>query len=154
MDGVVAVAGALSDASRVRALAMLRAGELCVCQIIAVLGLAASTVSKHLLILKQAGLVESRREGRWMHYRLADKPSPTAADALAWLERSIRGDARIVADGKALKAITRMDPEELCCRLRCNDTSVCAPGASAGRTAGRAEGAARRRAARAKQMSA
>ena len=53
--------------------------ELCVCQIVELLGLAPSTVSKHLAILKQARLVDSRKEGRWMFYRLADEDAPVEA---------------------------------------------------------------------------
>ena len=70
MKDFVAVTKALSDRNRIRALLALRRGELCVCQIIALLGLAPSTVSKHMSILKQAGLVKSRKEERWMHYSL------------------------------------------------------------------------------------
>jgi len=54
---------------------MLSGGELCACQIIEMLGLAPSTVSKHMSILRQAGLVETRKEGRWIYYRLAEEIS-------------------------------------------------------------------------------
>ena len=69
MRDLMAVIKALADENRVRVLLALGAGELCVCQIVELLGLAPSTVSKHLSILKQARLVESRKEGRWMFYR-------------------------------------------------------------------------------------
>jgi ArsR family transcriptional regulator len=59
------IAKALSDANRVRALMLLTDGPLCVCQIIEMLGLAASTTSKHMSILRQAGLVEADKQGRW-----------------------------------------------------------------------------------------
>ena len=72
MRGFMAVAKALADANRTRALMCLRDGELCVCRIMELLQLAPSTVSKHLDILYRAGLVESRKEGRWIYYRLAD----------------------------------------------------------------------------------
>lgn len=75
MKDSVAVAKALSDSNRMRALLALRKGKLCVCRIIALLGLAPSTVSKHMAILKNAGLVQCRKEERWMYYRL-----PTAGD--------------------------------------------------------------------------
>ena len=76
MDGFIEITKAISDPNRVRILMALRAGELCVCRIIELLQLAPSTVSKHLTILKRAGLIEGRKEGRWMHYRLpADKSS-------------------------------------------------------------------------------
>jgi ArsR family transcriptional regulator len=62
---------ALSDETRLRILALLTNGELCVCDLMAVLDLPQSTVSRHLAYLRHAGLVEDRRRGVWMYYRLA-----------------------------------------------------------------------------------
>ena len=108
---------ALADETRVRALLALRRGELCVCQITELFGLAASTVSKHLAILYQAGLVESRKEGRWIYYRLPDRAAPVAVrEALHWIERSLADNPRVAEDGKRLKKILKMDPVELCKR--------------------------------------
>jgi len=77
------VTKALADGNRVRALMSLKDRELCVCQIIELLGLAPSTVSKHMAILRQARLVDGRKEGRWIHYRRADPPEiPYVADTL------------------------------------------------------------------------
>ncbi len=73
----MAVLKALADENRVRILTALRPKELCVCQIVELLGLAPSTVSKHMAILKQARLVDSRKESRWMFYRLAEKMRPS-----------------------------------------------------------------------------
>jgi len=61
---------AAADPTRVRILKMLEGGELCVCQIVAVLALSPSTVSKHLFLLKSAGLVNDRKEKKWVHYSL------------------------------------------------------------------------------------
>jgi ArsR family transcriptional regulator len=62
---------ALSDETRLRIMALLlRSGELCVCDIMAALGLPQSTVSRHLSYLRNAGLVDDRRQGIWMHYRI------------------------------------------------------------------------------------
>jgi DNA-binding transcriptional ArsR family regulator len=61
---------------------MLTSGELCVCQVTEVLQLAPSTVSKHMSILRQAGLVEARKEGRWIYYRLVGHPSQAAQQAI------------------------------------------------------------------------
>jgi DNA-binding transcriptional ArsR family regulator len=66
MREVVMIAKALSDANRVRILAILEGRELCVCQVIELLDLAPSTVSKHLSILKQVHLIDGRKRGRWM----------------------------------------------------------------------------------------
>jgi ArsR family transcriptional regulator, arsenate/arsenite/antimonite-responsive transcriptional repressor len=62
---------ALSEEIRLRILALLVDGELCVCDLMAVLSLPQSTISRHLASLRHAGLVEGRRQGIWMHYRLA-----------------------------------------------------------------------------------
>jgi ArsR family transcriptional regulator, arsenate/arsenite/antimonite-responsive transcriptional repressor len=61
---------ALSDETRLRIVALLSRGELCVCDLMAILDLPQSTVSRHLATLRHAGLVEDRRQGIWMYYRL------------------------------------------------------------------------------------
>jgi ArsR family transcriptional regulator len=61
---------ALSDETRLRILALLTEGELCVCDLMAILELPQSTVSRHLAYLRHASLVEDRRQGVWMYYRL------------------------------------------------------------------------------------
>lgn len=70
LDDYISITRALSDPHRVRALLALRNGELCVCQLIDLFGLAPSTVSKHMSVLKQAGLVSSRKDSRWVYYNL------------------------------------------------------------------------------------
>ena len=108
---------ALADENRVRALLALRGGELCVCQITELFGLAPSTVSKHLSILYQAGLVEARKEGRWMYYRLPGKEAPTTVrGAIDWVVQSVNGAPRVAEDAARLKKIQAMDPVELCKR--------------------------------------
>jgi len=108
---------ALADENRVRTLLVLRDGELCVCQITELFGLAPSTMSKHLSILHQAGLVESRKDGRWIYYRLPGNGGATAArDAIRWLGKSVADEPRIVEDGQRLKKVLRMNPVELCKR--------------------------------------
>lgn len=72
MKKFIRVMKALSDPNRVRVLKLLQAGELCVCEIQNVLNLAQSTVSKHMKILEDAGLVDRKRQGTWMIYSLAD----------------------------------------------------------------------------------
>ena len=64
---------ALADPNRVRVVLALRRRELCVCQIAEFLGLSLSTISKHLSILHHAGLIESRKDERWVFYRLPGK---------------------------------------------------------------------------------
>src|SRR5262245_24423888 len=95
----------------------LQGGEQCVCRITELMGLAMSTVSKHLSILYQAGLVNARKEGRWMYYSLPGRAAPrTARDAVAWVRRSLEGTNRIAEDEKRMKQVLAMDLSELCKR--------------------------------------
>ena len=106
---------ALADENRVRALLALEAQELCVCQLIELLKLAPSTVSKHMSVLRQARLVEARKDGRWMYYRLAGgQASPDIKEALRWVCRSLANDPQVQKDTRRLKEILKIDPKELC----------------------------------------
>jgi ArsR family transcriptional regulator len=110
---------ALADENRVRILMALRDGELCVCQITELFGLATSTVSKHLSILFQAGLIESRKNERWVYYRLPDRDVSRAIRfAIDWVAISVEKEPRITTDAKLLKKILKTDPSELC-RRKC-----------------------------------
>ena len=87
---------ALSDPNRVRVLKLLERGELCVCEIQNLLGLAQSTVSKHMKLLEDAGLVERKREGTWILYSLAEESeSPYAPTMLAQLRNWLDDDAEL-----------------------------------------------------------
>jgi DNA-binding transcriptional ArsR family regulator len=111
---------ALADENRLRALCALRGGELCVCQIIALLELAPSTVSKHLSVLRAARLVDSRKNGRWMHYRLSEEfRTPSTGKILAVLFEDLDRTERIAEDRKRLKTICEESMESLCRRLFC-----------------------------------
>jgi DNA-binding transcriptional ArsR family regulator len=115
MKEFMSVAKALADENRVRVLTFLRSGELCVCQIVEMLGLAPSTVSKHMAVLHQAGLVESRKEGRWMYYRLAERDAPPCArDAICWVHKCLEKDPQVLADAKRLAKVCKMSKEALC----------------------------------------
>ncbi|MHC4193252.1 MAG: ArsR/SmtB family transcription factor [Planctomycetota bacterium] len=114
MRNVIGITKALSDENRVRALMMLRKGELCVCQLIEVLRLAPSTVSKHMAVLYQAGLVDARKQGRWNYYRLADGDAPEhVLGAIRWVQKSMAKDKQIVADARQVKSVCKMDKDRL-----------------------------------------
>lgn len=113
MRELMAVTKALADENRVRTLMALRGGELCVCQITELFGLAPSTISKHLSILHKAGLVSSRKEGRWMYYRIAEGSSEAGGQALRWLEKTLAKNPQIAGDARMLKKILKMDPAAL-----------------------------------------
>jgi DNA-binding transcriptional ArsR family regulator len=110
LQSTISVLKAMGHPVRLRILAMLRGGELCVCQMTALLDLATSTVSAHLADLKRAGLVSERKEGRWVFYRLADEESPILASAWETVSR----DTRVQADARLLRQIRKVDIAELC----------------------------------------
>ncbi len=115
MRAFMNITKALADENRIRTLLALRKGELCVCQITELFGLAPSTISKHLSILSQAGLVESRKDGRWIYYKLPGKDAPVEVrEAIDWVEKSLEGEQRAAEDGQKLKKILKQDPAVLC----------------------------------------
>jgi len=85
------------------------------CQIIELFGLAPSTVSKHMAILWQAGLVERRKDGRWIYYRLSDGASSDTINKIRGLMiKHTEKDSKVVEDARRLGKITNIDREELC----------------------------------------
>lgn len=72
MKELLDVFKALSDETRLRIIKLLEDGELCVCDIVAALNMVQPKASFHLRILKEAGLIDSRKEGRWIYYRIDD----------------------------------------------------------------------------------
>jgi ArsR family transcriptional regulator, arsenate/arsenite/antimonite-responsive transcriptional repressor len=115
MRDLMAVIKALADENRVRILMALGPKELCVCQIVELLGLAPSTVSKHMAILKQARLVDSRKEGRWMFYRRPRVDALVEAKQItALVSKLLADDPRAREDAKRLKQILNMDRGALC----------------------------------------
>jgi DNA-binding transcriptional ArsR family regulator len=111
---ILAIAKALGDESRLRALVAVSDGELCLCQLIEVLGLAPATVSKHMNLLQQAGLVERTRKGKWRFYRLADGSTSRAVRrALEWAVEEVEGDPTLEEDARKIRKVRRQDLEEL-----------------------------------------
>jgi arsenate reductase/ArsR family transcriptional regulator len=110
LQSAIGVLKAMGHPVRLRILAMLRGGELCVCQMTALLDLATSTVSAHLADLKRAGLVSERKDGRWVFYRLTDDELPV----LAAVWETVSKDARVQADARLIRQIRKVDIAELC----------------------------------------
>lgn len=98
LDRAVTLFHALSDATRLAALDMLRDGEKCVCELQDELDMAQSKLSFHLRVLKEAGLVEDRKEGRWSYYTIAADALEEAHDLL------VQFLPRVTAANAALRA--------------------------------------------------
>ena len=108
---------AVADPTRVRILKILEGGELCVCQVIAILSLGQSTVSKHLFLLRAAGLIKDRRDRKWVHYAL-DRASdtPYAARMLRNLRGWLNEDPVIAIDRKQAATARAIGPMAICRR--------------------------------------
>jgi len=95
----------LSDPTRLRIVALLSERELCVCDLMAVLQLPQSTVSRHMIRLKSAGWVLDRRDGKWVHYRLT--PSPLVEDLRQLLKHHLTGMEQFKKDAASLARYSR-----------------------------------------------
>jgi len=113
MRQLMSIVKALDNENRLRILLSLRSGEVCLCQLIEVLELAPSTVSRHVDLLRQAGLVDMRKDGRWHYYRLAGRgASPAVREAIRWVSRSLDNESVITADAARLAQVCKTAPEE------------------------------------------
>lgn len=110
---VAQVGLAVSDPGRLRMLMALVGRSLCVCQMTELLGLAPSTVSKHLSILKAAGLVEETKKGRWVYHELCGEGS-AGRPVVEWAKATLSSDATVADDEAKLKKILSVDCETLC----------------------------------------
>jgi ArsR family transcriptional regulator len=103
----------LADETRLRILALLTSGELCVCDLMAALELPQSTVSRHLATLRNAGLVEDRRQGVWMYYRLTASET-VLARLLPLLQAQLSELPEAVADRQALQNFLQQKDTAAC----------------------------------------
>ena len=114
MKQFVKVMKALSDPNRVKIIKLLQQKVMCVCELQGALGIAQPSVSKHLKILEEAGLVEYRKEGLWVNYYLTDgKSSPYAASLLGNLRHWLNEDLEVT---ELIKIVPYLNREELCKR--------------------------------------
>jgi ArsR family transcriptional regulator len=112
MKAFIKVMKSLSDPNRVKIIKMLQYKTLCVCEIQAILGLAQPTVSNHLKVLEDAGLVTSSKNGLWVNYTLADgSNSPYAATLLGNLKHWLQADPEVARMVERLPLTSR---EEIC----------------------------------------
>ncbi len=126
MKSIEEIFKALADRNRMRIVsALLYTKELCACQIHEWLGVSGATASKHLSILGTAGFILSRKDGRWVHYRLSRKEAHVRS-LLLWVKKQISTDAKLLKDLNELKLVTDCSPAELRKRQRCeNQKSTC-----------------------------
>jgi ArsR family transcriptional regulator len=113
MDVTLQLFKALGDRNRLRIVAALnRHDELCACQITELLQVTGATASRHLSVLQHAGLVESRKEGRWVYYRLMQPGN--MAPVSQWLEQTFTESDQLQQDAQELDRIIGITREALC----------------------------------------
>lgn len=94
----------LVDPTRLRLLNLIADQEICVCYFVEILGISQPKVSRHLAYLRRAGFVETRREGKWMHYRLAVPKDAVAARILHATLTGLRKKPEMQRDSNRLKS--------------------------------------------------
>jgi ArsR family transcriptional regulator len=104
MESKVEVFKALGDSNRVRILCMLSIRDLCVCEINSVLNVSMSTISSHLKILRNAGLVSSKKDGRWIFYSL-NKSDKAKHDIVAKCVQYVSNENEVVEDIKKMEKV-------------------------------------------------
>jgi ArsR family transcriptional regulator len=95
---LVPLFAAFADPTRLRLLNLIAGSEVCVCYLVEILRQSQPKISRHLAYLRRAGVVHARREGKWMHYRIAHPEDPAAASILDAVLASIRTDPAMRAD--------------------------------------------------------
>ncbi len=115
MTPLVSAAKALSDPNRVRILAMLRDGELCVCELCNALRLTQSTLSTHLQVIRKAELVTTRKLGKWNYYAIAPQAKRLLDSLFGFFAASLDSDRKLAADARRLKERLALREEGACC---------------------------------------
>jgi ArsR family transcriptional regulator len=110
---------AIADPTRLRLINLMAEGETCVCFFVEVLGEGQPKISRHLAYLRERGVVEARRDGKWMHYRLVVPEDPARGKVLEAVLESFRSDRRMLRDRMALA--------RACCSTRVSETVRRAP---------------------------
>ena len=116
---LVTLFAALADRTRLRVLNLLAAGEVCVCYFVELLGESQPKVSRHLAYLRRAGLVQARRDGKWIHYSIARPADPTVAAVLDASLAAVEREKQMQRDRAAL--------ERVCCAVKLPETLQNAP---------------------------
>ena len=118
MEQVVQFFKALSDEIRLRIVMLLTYGELCVCDLMEILGEPQSKISRHLAYLKHSGITESRRVGVWMHYRLKDSQNGIFKAQIEFLKEKLSDMPQFQADKEGLSELKKQGGCKAIMKLR------------------------------------
>lgn len=115
MDELISVGKAFADATRVRILAAVRNRELCVCELCDALDVTQSTLSTHLQVIRDAGLVNTRKQGKWVYYSLNPKVTPLLESIFDFFDRGLKADRTIQSDARKLARRLNERKDGACC---------------------------------------
>jgi ArsR family transcriptional regulator len=123
MENVLTIFKALSEETRLRILKLLEHGELCVCDIVAAFDMIQPKVSFHLAVLKEAGLIKDRKQGKWVHYSIDDSDIFRRFLLLSTLERI--SDETVAEDRKRLANFLKEKNQKATVAPMCDRTACC-----------------------------
>jgi len=105
---ITKIVKALADENRARIICLLKfKKDLCVCEITKIIGLAQPTISSHLKLLENAGLIESTRDGLWVNYNISSRPDPCCCDLIEMLYKNLCIDRQVKSDFEKIKKTSR-----------------------------------------------
>jgi ArsR family transcriptional regulator len=113
VEELVAIARTLSDTTRIRVVAALRNGELCVCELVDALHISQSSLSTHLQMCRQFGVLTARKDGRWIYYSLSDRYAPLVERIFSEFD-TLRSDEQLRRDAKRLRKRLLMRQDDRC----------------------------------------
>lgn len=114
MDELNQLGQAIADPTRVRILAALLRSELCVCELVDALETSQSTLSSHLQVLRQIGMVRTRKEGRWIYYSLEKRKAALMNAIFSLLQKDIGRDPGLVRDARRIDRRLAMREDGRC----------------------------------------
>jgi ArsR family transcriptional regulator len=115
VDELISVGKAFADATRVRILAAVRNRELCVCELCDALDVTQSTLSTHLQVIRDAGLVNTRKQGKWVYYSLNPKVTPLLESIFDFFDRGLKANRTIQSDARKLARRLNERKDGACC---------------------------------------
>ena len=102
MRDLTSLGQAIVDPTRARVIAALRHGELCVCELVEALEISQSTLSSHLQVLRQTGIVSTKKEGRWIYYSLTDRKAALIEAVFSHIQPDDDADPRLQRDAERI----------------------------------------------------
>lgn len=119
MNDLTLFAKAFADPNRIRILVALRGGEMCVCELCDAMEIAQSNLSTHLQVIRQAALVTTRRDGKWIYYGLEPNQAFLVDTLLAHYQDALQADKRLQRDAERLAQRLELREQGRCVRGFC-----------------------------------